>query len=94
MRIYPMVLALSLACCGLANAAPAENSAIDDPEEVANPPQSWVCLNPQTRRYEALKAVSLQGAQQAVGGDDSTTCKQVPAALDPEGMAQQLNSGS
>jgi len=93
MRIYLWVLAAGLTS-GVVLAAPAENSAIDHSEEIANPPQSWVCLNPQTRSYEAVKATSVQEAQQVVGGDNTTQCKKVPEALDPDGVAHQLNTGS
>lgn len=95
MRMYPIAMALGVMLFEASHADPAmrkQNSAVSDPQHVANPALSWVCLNPQTRQYQALKAASLQLAQRSVGGDDTTQCKAIPAALDPQGVAQELNT--
>lgn len=95
MRTQFVWLVLGLAICGISNADPAmdnENSAIADPEEVANPPLSWVCLNPDTRQYQAVKATSVVDAQQSIGGDSTTKCKMIPAAAEPERVARELNA--
>lgn len=91
MRSRSFLLVAGLLLCGATNAAD-ETHAISDPADVANPPQPWVCLNPQTRQYQALKATSIQQAQRSVGGDSSTPCKPVPAVLDSERMAHELNT--
>lgn len=85
------LLVLGPMLCGASFAAD-ETHAISDLEDVANPPSSWVCLNPQTRRYQALKATSIQQAQRSVEGDSSTPCKAIPAVLDSERVAQELNT--
>jgi hypothetical protein len=69
-----------------------ETKAISEPQDVASPPLSWVCLNPQTRQYQALEAPSLREAQKIVGGDDRTQCREIPVALDPERVAYDLNT--
>lgn len=92
MRVAFGLFAVGLALAGVAPAWSERTNAIAEPREVANPPMSWVCLNPRTRQYQALKAASLIEARQIVGGDSSTRCEEVPVALDPERVAHELNT--
>lgn len=89
--VCSVLLVSGMMPCAATRAA-GETRAISDPDDVANPPLSWVCLNPQTRQYQALKAASVQQAQRAVDGDSSTPCKAIPAVLDAERVAQELNT--
>lgn len=92
MRVAFGMFAVGLALVSVAPAWSERTNAIAEPREVANPPMSWVCLNPRTRQYQALKAASLLEARQVVGGDNSTRCEEIPVALDPERVAYELNT--